>query len=381
MSEYQYYQFLALDRPLTNEECAELRRLSSRAEITNTSFVNEYNWGDFRGDPHLLMSRYFDAFLYFANWGTRHLMFRIPAEALDEHIAELYCSTDSASVSQADGNLIISLYSDDEPGDDYWGEPTAELAAMVQARADLATGDIRLLYLGWLLAAQAGEIDDDAPEPPVPAGLGKLSASLKAVADFLRIDEDLLAVAAEASAAQPSRADTTGLSDWVQSLPDKRKTELLVQVADGQGARVRAELLREFRANSHHEAPAADTARTVSDLLTAADAREAGREAELARREQERKAREAAERAAALAERLDKLASRQQRAWDHVTALTNTTSQPDYDEAIALLKDLRALAEREGTQAIFAGHVRTLRERNRRKPSLLRRFDQASLPH
>jgi hypothetical protein len=34
MSEYQYYEFLALDRPLTEEQLTELRSLSSRAEIT-----------------------------------------------------------------------------------------------------------------------------------------------------------------------------------------------------------------------------------------------------------------------------------------------------------------------------------------------------------
>ena len=51
MSEYQYYEFLALDRPLTDEQRAELRKLSSRADITATRFVNEYSYGDFRGSP------------------------------------------------------------------------------------------------------------------------------------------------------------------------------------------------------------------------------------------------------------------------------------------------------------------------------------------
>jgi len=45
MSEYQYYEFQALDRPLTREQMAELRAVSSRAKITAYNFVNEYNWG------------------------------------------------------------------------------------------------------------------------------------------------------------------------------------------------------------------------------------------------------------------------------------------------------------------------------------------------
>ena len=52
---------------------------TSSASLTPTSFVNTYHWGDFRGDPRQLMAKYFDAFLYLANWGTRHLMIRLPA--------------------------------------------------------------------------------------------------------------------------------------------------------------------------------------------------------------------------------------------------------------------------------------------------------------
>lgn len=56
-----------------------------------------------------------------------------------------------------------------DPGepDDYLAEPGGQLAAVVQARSDLAAGDLRLLYLGWLLAVQTGE----DTEPPVPPGL------------------------------------------------------------------------------------------------------------------------------------------------------------------------------------------------------------------
>jgi len=39
VSEYQYYEFLALDRPLTTAEQAEVRAPSTRARITATSFT------------------------------------------------------------------------------------------------------------------------------------------------------------------------------------------------------------------------------------------------------------------------------------------------------------------------------------------------------
>ena len=53
MSEYQYYEFRAVDRPLDDRQMREQRAVSSRAVITPTSFTNEYNWGDFKGSPRI----------------------------------------------------------------------------------------------------------------------------------------------------------------------------------------------------------------------------------------------------------------------------------------------------------------------------------------
>jgi hypothetical protein len=103
-------------------------------------------------------------------------------------------------------------------------EPGGQLAAMVQARSELAAGDLRLLYLGWLLAVQSDEVDDEDTEPPVPSGLQDLSAPLQAITDFLKIDEDLIAAAAAAS---PAPRDHTGLAGWIASLAAGQKDTLL----------------------------------------------------------------------------------------------------------------------------------------------------------
>jgi len=54
MSEYQYYEFQAIDRSLTMAEQQELRALSTRARINATSFVNTCEWGDLKGNPSRL---------------------------------------------------------------------------------------------------------------------------------------------------------------------------------------------------------------------------------------------------------------------------------------------------------------------------------------
>jgi hypothetical protein len=100
MSEYQYYEFQAIDRPLTEREMGELRSFSSRATITPTRFVNHYEWGSFKGNSSAWMEKYFDAFLYLANWGTHELMLRLPRRVLDASMVKQYCCGESASARE-----------------------------------------------------------------------------------------------------------------------------------------------------------------------------------------------------------------------------------------------------------------------------------------
>jgi hypothetical protein len=83
MSAYQHYDFVALDQPLTSKEMSALRAISSRAEISKTRLWNEYEWENLTADPANLLERYFDAHLYFANWGTHRLMLRLHRQRVD----------------------------------------------------------------------------------------------------------------------------------------------------------------------------------------------------------------------------------------------------------------------------------------------------------
>jgi hypothetical protein len=376
MSEYQYYEFLALDRPLTAKQQAKLRSISSRAEITATRFTNEYQWGDLKGDPLQMVKEYFDAFLYLANWGTRQVMFRLPRGVLDPETARPYCSTDTASLIETDDHLILSLNVDQDEADDYWDEPGGQLAVMVQARSELAAGDLRLLYLAWLLALQSDFVDDEEMEPPVPAGLRNLSAGLRAVVDFFEIDEDLIAVAAASSAAPE---EPGGLAEWIALLAAVEKDSLLARVAGGDGAQVQALLLRRFRATSGSSA-AAVPGRTAAELWEAAEDRRAAREKAAEQRRRKAEARKAAAEAAAYAKRLDQLATRTEEAWREATELIETKKPREYDRAVSLLRDLQALAEREGDSTAFRQRFGELRVRHDRKPSLQERFDKSGLP-
>ncbi|WP_280214794.1 hypothetical protein [Nocardia cyriacigeorgica] len=226
MSEYQYYEFLAVDRPLDDDEQAAVRSLSTRARITATSFVNEYHWGNFKGSPRRLMEQVYDAHLYVANWGTHRVMFRLPCDLLDPGVVEGYCVGDGVDAWVSGEFVILDFASEDEAGEfDFDYDPAALLSAIIGVRAELAAGDLRPLYLAGLAACGAWEREEDLfdrdadndLEPPVPPGLGSLTASQRALADFLRIDADLLAVAAQASApleqSSDDLEDLPGLAD------------------------------------------------------------------------------------------------------------------------------------------------------------------------
>ena len=54
-----------------------------------------------------MMERYFDAFLYLANWGTRLIMIRLPSSLLDLETAGRHCRGDAACASQAGDRVVV----------------------------------------------------------------------------------------------------------------------------------------------------------------------------------------------------------------------------------------------------------------------------------
>ena len=386
MSEYQYYEFLAVDRPLTAAEQAEVRQLSTRARITATSFTNEYEWGDFKGSPDQMMQRYYDAHLYFANWGTHRIMLRLPRTLLDPEIAGQYCVDGQMSLSTSREYVILDLTSEDESAE--WVEGAEDsLSAIVGVRSELAAGDLRPLYLAWLSAYGGWESDEDAfggededeLEPPVPAGLGSLTAAQRALADFLRLDADLLQVAAENSPGLPEvKDDTRAVATYVAKLPVSDKDRLLTLVAAGQAARARMELLRGLRGDPD-EQRSSRPRRTVAELLDTAAARRLQHEQHAAAMAAARQALREQQRAAVRQRHLDELAQDPETAWADAERLISTRLPAQYDAAVTLLRDLQELAQREDQAPAFARRFAALREAHLRKPSLIARFDRAGL--
>ncbi len=197
MSEYQYYEWQTIDRALTAAEQAAVNELSSHIEVTSTHAWVEYHWSNFKHDPKQVLARHFDAFLYYANWGCQRLAFRFPKGLLDEQALQPYLWEYCAELESVGDALILDISYPDEDGGNYF-EGEARLSGLAPLRDDLLAGDYRMLYLTWLMAAAANDIDEEL-EPPVPPGLKELSAPLAEFVRFFQLDPFLVQAAAETS--------------------------------------------------------------------------------------------------------------------------------------------------------------------------------------
>ena len=109
MSEYQYYEFRAIDRPLTDRQMRELRVISTRAAISRTSFSNHYEYGDLKAKPRDLLVKYFDASLYFAHWMYLDVAFRFPKAAIDVKALRRYAGGHTFDVRKMGEDVIVAI--------------------------------------------------------------------------------------------------------------------------------------------------------------------------------------------------------------------------------------------------------------------------------
>jgi hypothetical protein len=373
MSEYQYYEFQAIDRPLSEADRQALRDLSTRARITYTSFTNSYEWGAFKGDPAKLMERWFDLHLYMANWGSRHLMMRFPVRLIDRGRLDAFLGeVDCVWLRVVGANLILNIERD-ELEFDGWDDGSGWLAALAPLRAEVLAGDLRLFYLLWLTAVEVDAIAADEPEPML--GIGPMTGALEAFANFFGIDPDLVQAAAERSAASSSDGGSSDVARQViEAMPDAVKTGMLVRLFNCD-PHVGAELRAMVRKDQGPEAGASPNAlRTVGELQGCARAIRLSRERAEADKAAEERRRQAEAVEKARQTRLETIRRRGEGVWREVEDEIERRNSAGYDRATALLSDLRALAETQGAIEAFHRRLLAIRERHARKERFIERL-------
>src|SRR5436309_7107277 len=217
MSEYQRYEFMTIERPLTGEQLDAVEALSSHIEASSTHALIEYHWGDFKHDPIDVLHKFFDGFLYWANWGSPQLAFRFPHGILPADLIDGYDLDDFVTFTKYRDYDILDIHFGEMEAPDEWTE--YELGSLIAIRDELMEGDLRALYIVWLAGQrmiegydeeeQEGEEEDyEISVPPVPPGFSTLTAAHQALAELLQVPQELLIAAARHSkAAEPSTGD------------------------------------------------------------------------------------------------------------------------------------------------------------------------------
>jgi hypothetical protein len=382
MSQYECYEFQSVDRRLSEDEVRTLRGYSSRAQISPTSFYNEYHFGSFKGNAEEWMAKYFDGFIYNSHWGTRILMLSLPAQVAAKRSIQPYATTEAFSVQEACGRTVLKFLWHDEDCD-KWPQTNESLSPLLPLRTELVEGDLRGLYLGWLLGVQSGDCDEDRTEPAVPPNLSRLSLAQQQMVAFLRIDPDLLAAAIEYSPTVTVAArDRQSIQAWVASLDLAEKENTLVEVVMGEAAVVALRMRARFSAAQGIPEPrAAKKARTVGELMARASKLRTQRttaEARAAEVEQKRREELAAQ---AHQNHLRSLRGRELEVWQKIEKLIAVKQAKSYDEAVRHLTDLRDLANASPSPNAldFQQRVTKLYQSHATKRTLLERLDRAGV--
>ncbi|MDD2468226.1 MAG: hypothetical protein PHI97_29960 [Desulfobulbus sp.] len=380
MSEYQYYEFLAIDRPLSAREMDHLRAVSTRARITPVSFVNEYNLGDFKGDSMEFMRRFFDAHVYLANWGEALFMVRLPLEVIDEQAITAFCTSSHVTAEKLPHHWLLTWSLVGDTGDydpcDFV-EETGWMARLAPLREELLRGDLRSLYIGWLKAVSTGEIGDDDPEPLALKGLGELTPPQQALAELLAVDQDLLAgVGIGNPPLQPTEVNATVVDAWLDQLPRPELNKYLRLLFSGKGIEAERELKRHYTAWQTERMPEEQgTCRPVATLRQLAEESKGCR----LRQEAQIRNQAEAERKKLRENMLTKLAKDFPRAWKNAHAEADKGYASAYDTACRQLVDLRDAYNQQAMSASFQTEFQRFMDKHRHRKALMTRLVKAGL--
>ena len=380
MSEYQYYEFMTIDRPLTLEETKALRALSTRAQITPVSFINEYNWGDFKGDPDKLMQLYFDAHVYVANWMTAVFMVRVPIETLSNKIAKAMEAHYTLDFKAVQTHWIITWSLEESENHERFGmeDGRSWMVRLAPLRDELLRGDLRSLYIGWLASVTRGIIDNHEKEPLSVSGLGSLTSPQQALAEFLEVDPDLLKGAGMDS--PPSQADEIPereMEDWIDGLLRSEVNSFMKQLLQGKGHQAERTLKNRFAAwckNRQGDNPQTPR-RTVGELWEYAKKAEKIR-LDLENRErmqQEIKCRKERE------VYLKNISKDFPKMWKSVQQTVKRGSGLAYDEACRFMIDISEAYTLIGNRKGFRQELNKLMNSHMRRKALIQRLEKAGI--
>ena len=373
MSEYQFYEFKAIDKPLSEKDKNEIGNWSSRTNPSNTGATFIYSYGSFPKDEIKVVEKYFDAMFYIANWGTTQLVFKLPNNLIDIRQIKRYCIMEGFDVIEKPDFTLLDICISDDEGGGKWIEGEGWLSTLALLRNDILSGDYRCLYLIWLKVStedvlhEWGNIDSESSEPEVPGNLKSLNGALMDFVDIFEIDKDAIAVASEKSRTDSSEKSEE-YADYINRLPNDEKDELLLRLLKNEP------LLNISLKNRLKDFVSEVKERGIEKRRTVGELAQAIREVkELKKIEKKRKREE---------KRLTKLKKTEQQEtelWATVELLIKEKKTKSYEEAISLLQDLKELSIHKNRFEDFRQKIDTIQQKYSRLSGLQWRISEGKL--
>lgn len=374
MSEYQYFEFAAIDGPISDEGLHYAQGCSSRANVSRVRWQNTYTFGDFHGSVETLL-KYYDVHFYIANWGTVRLGLAFPKGVIAPEVIEPYLRggeryEDTLTFNEI-GDRCIVWWERNEEGGWGWTEGEGLIDQLIGIREELMRGDCRALFLGWLADFDPEEWRDPADGavvmPPIPAGLDHLSPAQTELIKHFPVDCDALAVAAGLSQASPP--DRIPLAAVLERLSVSEMRALLARVAEGGGTRVATELNR--LTYPKVQVPAGQEMRCADFAAKTIEARKLRqkKEADAAAAKRRHEAEQRKQHLASIIQRADTI-------WSKLDPLMDQKIASAYDQAAAQLQELRDAYAQAGNSGIFERKLAKFRQRYSNRPAMLRRIEK-----
>lgn len=373
MSEYQYYRFECLDGHLECKQREALRKISSRAEITASSFQVNYHYSDLKAEPCEVVLKHFDIGFYYANWGSISVYIKLPLGTIPDALLELEVYGFDVQKTQKWQLLVFSIeehheYFDDEDSEDFF----QHLAGL---RNELLQGDWRILYFMWLAELDAN--DELAAIPMINFDFSHLSDAQSAFAYLFDTPLALVKALALALVSKPSHRPKLSqfqLEDWLNNLTAADKNNLLRAVFEqGQLTPYQAlAMTKQERTNKEEAYQYWLTLQVIEPYIEQA-------QTQLQQEQAEALAKELAIEKAQKEKMLLEIYSQREHFWQQAQEKANQTSASGYNQASRFLHQLFDAYQFKDNVLEFSRRFKEFITVNNGRKALLKRLDDILL--
>ncbi|WDE04552.1 hypothetical protein SG34_024995 [Thalassomonas viridans] len=385
MSEYQYYEFRAVEQQLTNQQKTALREISSRAQITSSSFVNEYSYGDLKAEETDLMAEYFDLGFYIANWGEVRLYIKLPRNLISEHILRQFEWDDVIEHETRNDQTIITLSMPEH--EEYFGyidDAYEHLDQLGAIREELINGDYRSLQIAWFALLSLNGTDEFEEIPLFKQGninsdFHQLTPAQKYLADLFLVKPQWLTLMRQrapehANEKTKTTATQTNKENWITQLPKSEKDNLLLMLLAGKATQAQHQLQNQYKKSNRQAEPQVlqlsinelhQSYQTASEVYAREQQALAKQQARIAQKKHN--------------DYLHDIYKNAFRYWNLATFHADKKTAGGYDEATRLFNDLHDAYHLNNNQVKFQKKFSEFIAANSNKPSLMKRLKQRGL--